>query len=259
MVPLVLTAFGTTADALATSTALEAAVRRSYPDDELIWAYSSRVVPRLLQDRGQPPRPHLAEVLEQLAGRGITRAVVQSLHLFPGSEFHRLLAVTGKSGLNCGIGAPLFTTPEDYHQLGRILEEAVAVRADQAILILGHGTNHPTWTAYYALEKILRRRFGPRLFVGVVEKFPDSSHLPEEIAAAGFTAAVIVPLFLVSGMHVRRDIFGDGGGKDSWLVRLREKNITATCFHQGLGLLPGIADLVIRHIAAARGTFLQAG
>jgi len=256
MIPIVLTAFGTTADALATYAEIDGAIRKSYPDEEIIWAYSSRVVTRTLQARGQQPVLHLEEALGQLSDRGIARAVIQSLHLFPGNEFHRLVSITEKSGLKCGIGAPLFTTPEDYDLLGRILEKIVGNRADQAILILGHGTGHPIWTAYYALEKILRRRFGNRLFVGVVEKFPNSEHLPNEIAAGGFTEAIVVPLFLVSGMHVHRDIFGEGEGKVSWMARLHQKNIAATCFHHGLGLLPGMAELVVSHIGAARDKLL---
>ena len=259
MIPIVLTAFGTTADALATYAQIDSSIRKSYPDEEIIWAYSSRVVTRTLQARGKQPVLHLEEALGQLAARGIGKAVVQSLHLFPGTEFHRLVAITEKSGLRCGVGAPLFTTPEDYDQLGRILQPVAGDRTDQAILILGHGTGHPIWTAYYALEKILRRRFGNRLFVGVVEKFPDSDYLPDEIAAAGFTETVIIPLFLVSGMHVHRDIFGDGKDKKSWMVRLHEKNITVTCFHHGLGILPGMAELVVNHIAAAREKLLLAG
>ena len=92
-----------------------------------------------------------------------------------------------------------------------------------------------------------------------MEKFPDSDYLPDEIAAAGFTETVIIPLFLVSGMHVHRDIFGDGKDKKSWMVRLHEKNITVTCFHHGLGILPGMAELVVNHIAAAREKLLLAG
>lgn len=258
MIPIVLTAFGTTADALATYAEIDGAIRKSFPDEEIIWAYSSRMVTRTLQSREKQPVLHLEEALGQLAARGITRAVVQSLHLFPGTEFHRLVAITEKSGIKCGVGTPLFTTPEDYDRLGRILVPVAGDRTGQAILILGHGTGHPVWTAYYALEKILRRRFGNRLFVGVVEKYPDSSHLPDEIAASGFSEAMIIPLFLVSGMHVQRDIFGSGEGKVSWMARLHEKNIAATCFHHGLGLLPGMTDLVVSHIAAAQEKLLLA-
>ena len=257
-IPIIMTAFGTTADAIATYAALEEAIGRGFPGDEIIWTYSSRVVTRTLQAQDKPAL-HLQDALEALAGLGPGMAVVQSLHLFPGSEFHRLALIAGRSGLRCAIGSPLFTLPADYERLGPILEPIVGDKLDKAILILGHGTGHPTWTAYYSLERILRRRFGSRLYVGVVEKFPNSDHLPDEIAAAGFTEAIIVPLFLVGGMHVFRDIVGDGQTKSSWMTRLEEKNIAVTCFHHGLGLLPGLAELVVDHIAEAREKLLSGG
>lgn len=254
MVPIILTAFGTTADALATYAAIDKVIRRHSPDEEIIWAYSSQVVTRSLQGRGNVAALHIEEALGQLAARGAAQVVVQSLHLFPGSEFHRLHGIARKSSLQVAIGKPLFTEPEDYHALGRILQPILGQRPDEAILLLGHGTSHPVWTAYYTMEKILRRRFGDRLFVGVVEKAPDSSHLIDEIAGCGYTEVFVVPLFLVNGMHYRRDIVGES--QESWLARLRRRSITATCLQHGLGLLPGIGELIVAHIASARRNLL---
>lgn len=254
MLPIVMTAFGTTSDALATYAYLGGMVGRAFPDDQIIWAYSSRTISKLQQRENQPAM-HLQEVLEKLAIQGSTKVVVQSLHLFPGTEFHRLHQATRQSGLDCTIGLPLFTAPADYDCLAAILQPVIRLRPEQAILLLGHGTNHPVWTAYYSLEKILRRTFGNRLFVGVVEKSPDSSQLVDEIAEAGFTEVGIIPLFLVKGLHYRRDIIGDGPG--SWLSRFQSRNIAAGCIADGLGFMPGVAELIIAHIATAREKLLR--
>ena len=157
MIPIIMTAFGTTSDALATYAHLDGVIRENCPGEEIVWAYSSRKVTRELQRRENTSAIHLEEALGQFLARGISRVVVQSLHLFPGTEFHRLHAITRQSGLECAIGMPLFTAPEDYDELGRILQPIIPPRPEQAILVLGHGTNHPVWTAYYPLEKILRR------------------------------------------------------------------------------------------------------
>lgn len=254
MIPIVMTAFGTTSDALATYAHLDGMIRKSRPGDEIVWAYSSRKVTLELQRREKKSAMHLEEALGQFLARGISQVVVQSLHLFPGTEFHRLHAITRQSGLDCAIGLPLFTAPEDYAELGKILQPIIQARPEQAILVLGHGTNHPVWTAYYCLEKILRRTYGDRLFVGVVEKSPDSSHLVDEIAEAGYTEVGIIPLFLVNGMHYRRDIIGDGPA--SWLSRLKNRGIAGSCINHGLGLLPGVAELIVSHIAAAKSNLL---
>lgn len=257
MIPIVMSAFGTTTDAMATYAFIDGMIRKKFPDDDIIWAYSSRRITSEMQRTGKASAIHLEEALRQISARGISQVVVQSLHLFPGTEFHRLHATIRQSGLDYAIGSPLFTSPNDYEKLGRILQPVIDARPGQAILVLGHGTNHPVWTAYYSLEKILRRSFGDRLFVGVVEKSPDSSHLAAEIATAGYAEVCVIPLFLVTGMHYRRDIAGDGPA--SWLNRLKNRGLAVTCLDRGLGLLPGVAELIIDHIAEARATLLPTG
>jgi sirohydrochlorin cobaltochelatase len=104
------------------------------------------------------------------------------------------------------------------------------------------------------LEKILRQRFGKQIFVGVVQQYPDSSHLVDIIAARGFKQVSIIPFFLVAGYHFRRDIIGTG--KDSWKSQLENKQLSVDAIEHGLGLLPGIEQIIIRHIEEARAKVL---
>jgi sirohydrochlorin cobaltochelatase len=247
--PIIMSAFGTTSKAIATYTRLDASIRGHFPQSEVIWAYSSRVITRELHDRKESTAVHPEKVLHQLAARGISRAILQSLHLFPGTEFHSLLKTAEKSPLDCAVGKPLLTTPEDYDQVGEILRSVISKRPNKAILVLGHGTAHPTWTAYYCLEKILRKKFGDSIYVGVVEKYPDTGHLVDEIADRGYSEVCIIPLFLVAGMHYRRDIISDSAS--SWQSRLQSRKLVVESIDYGLGLYPGFEKIVIRHITEA--------
>jgi sirohydrochlorin cobaltochelatase len=130
-----------------------------------------------------------------------------------------------------------------------LLTPLIKSRPDSAILVIGHGTDHPVWTAYLALENLLRERFGSRIFVSVVEKSPSSQGITEKILRSRYSSVFIMPFFLVAGMHYRRDIVGRG--KDSWNSRLRQKGLAVETFDQGLGMLPGFCDLVVRHIEEA--------
>ena len=250
--PIIMSAFGTTSKAVATYNQLDNSIRGHFPETEIIWSYSSRMITKELHERKESTVLPPEEVLNQLAARGIERAVVQSLHLFPGSEFHSLLQIAGKSPLKCAIGMPLLTTPEDYEQVGEILRPIISKRPDKAILVLGHGTDHPVWTAYYSMEKILRKKFGDRIFVGVLEKYPDTTHIIDEIADRGFSKVCIIPLFLVAGMHYRRDIISDNAS--SWQSRLQSKKIEVESIDYGLGLYKDFDKIIIRHISEARKT-----
>lgn len=248
-VPIVIAASGPTSASLATYRHLDNTIRDHFPEKEIIWSYIPRVAKKTLQPPGSNEHLHPEKVLHRLMARGVRRTVVQSLHLLPGSEFHDLQRILGRSGLACTTGLPLFTSPDDYGQLAEILRPTIAARPGKAIVILGHGTTHPIWTAYVCLEKILRRTFGDRIFVGVLEKFPESSGLPVEIKAAGFTEVCIIPFLLIAGMHFHRDIAGDG--PNSWISRLSDEALTVEVINHGLGLFPGLEKLIIRHITSA--------
>ena len=247
--PIIMSAFGTTSKAIATYTQLDTRIRSHFPRTEIIWTYSSKAITLGLREREESTVMNPEEALHRLAARGITKAVLQSLHMFPGTEFHSLLKIAGKAKLECAIGKPLLTSPEDYDQLGEILRPVISERPEKAILVIGHGTAHPVWTAYYCLENILRKKFGDSVYVGVVEKYPDTGHLVDEIADRGFSEVCIIPLFLVAGMHYRRDIISDSAS--SWQSRLQSRKLEVESIDYGLGLYPGFEKIVIRHITEA--------
>ena len=249
--PIVIIAFGTTTKAKTTYHHLQTKLQTLLPDREIRWAYSSKKITKELQ-AGDETIQSPAEVLASLAQKGHTEVTVQSLHLFPGTEFHGLLKVTAKSGLQCNTGLPLLTSPYDYQEITNLLGPIITSRPDRAILVLGHGTMHPSWTGYYSLEKILRHQFGDRIYVGVVEQFPDSTHLVGEIAESQYDDVTIIPFFLIAGMHYRRDIIAED--KESWLSRLTDKNINVEVIESGLGILPGIDKLLVRHINEAENS-----
>lgn len=249
-IPTIISAFGTTTRAVATYRSLDQKIRDQLPDDDIFWSYTSRVITRELKEKQKNEIKPPEQLLQSLADQGAPGAVLQSLHLFPGKEFHKLLTIAKEAPLPCATGMPLFTSPDDYKTFANLFETIINQRADRAILLLGHGTTHPGWTAYYSLEKIFRRRFGERIFVGVVEQFPDSSELLDEISTKGFTKVTIVPLFLIAGMHFRRDIISKDPG--SWQSRLVAKGMDVESLESGIGLLPGIEKLVIEHILEAR-------
>lgn len=249
--PIVITAFGTTTKAQETYKNLHRRLEKLLPDRDIFWAYSSKMITRTLQDKGaaiQSPE----ELLLSLAKKNYKAATVQSLHLFPGTEFHELQKITAKSPLSCTSGLPLLTSPTDYNELANLLGPTITKRSEATILVLGHGTSHPSWTGYYSLEKILQKKFSKGIHVGVVEHFPDSSDLIDEIAKSGTDKVTIIPLFLICGMHYRRDIIAEDSS--SWVSRLQKKGVDVEVLDTGIGQLPGIENILARHITEAENT-----
>lgn len=255
-IPIILTAFSTSAAAEATQKQIESSVRKRYPDHDMYWGYNARSVARAPRDDSNTDIRHTRDLLIRLAGAGCTKAIVQSLHLFPGQEFHHLhREIREVAGITCRMGMPLLFAPRDYQILFDLLTPLFERNPRQAVLLVGHGTRHPVWPAYLALETLLRRRFGPRVYIGVVEHYPDTADVDRRIAEAGFSQVLMIPLFLVTGIHFRRDMLGTD--EHSWLSRLERRGLQVEPVHDGLGLLPGIGELVVRHVEEAEAAFSQ--
>jgi len=191
----------------------------------------------------------LTELLQNLYLDASESIVVQSLHVMPGHEFHRVVRETRQAQAKVVIGMPLLTTPDDHHRVADCLVPIIEANDNKAILILGHGTSHQSWTTYPTLEKVIRRRAGTRVFVTGLEKYPDSETVIDEIADTGFDQVFVIPFLMVAGMHFQRDIIGEA--PTSWKSRLNRKKIDLSIHDQGLGLLPGIAEIFCDHIRTA--------
>lgn len=248
--PVILTAFGTTTKSIATYMHLDKALRPILANHEIIWARSSNIIRGRDQQHSEITVHSLQEILTNLANRGTKDAIIQSLHLFPGSEFHKLCRHVTSSDLNCHVGMPIFTAQSDYAYFCQLLSDIIKHHQDKQILVLGHGTTHPTWAAYYALEASLRQHFGDSIHVGVMENQPDFNTVSANICKSDNNSLLIVPLFLVTGMHYSRDIISSE--KSSWKSRLEGLGFSVDVLDYGIGLYRGIETLIAKHIQDAK-------
>ena len=167
--PIIMAAFGTSPAARATYQIIDQQVQNYFREHLILWSYAPRSMNIPSGEREPGSFQHHLEAIQAISDKGYRQAAVQSLHLLPGQEFHRYFLECQQAALPCSLGMPALFRPEDYQKLADCLEPIILSRPDKAILLLGHGTSHPIWVAYNALESIFRRRFGRRIFVGVME------------------------------------------------------------------------------------------
>ncbi|MCG8634154.1 MAG: sirohydrochlorin cobaltochelatase [Desulfobacterales bacterium] len=245
-IPVILTAFGTTARAFSTYEKMDAVIRDAFPGNPVHWAYSSRMVKHAVAKRKTLKDP--LEIARTLSEQGHPWAVVQSLHLICGHEFDRLAAERDHAGIRSSMGLPLLTSPRDYEQTARALGPLFPDDPDQAVVLVGHGTDHPAWSAYPAFEAVLRKIYGPRIFVGVVEDFPDMDYTLERIQAARYKKICLIPLMLVAGVHFKEDLTTKEG---SWQKTFERNDIEVSVVDHGIGEIEDITKIFCRHISQA--------
>lgn len=165
-IPIILTAFGTTARAFSTYDRMDRIFRQRFPYHPIHWAYSSRMVRHAMNNKKKLKDP--VETARSLAEKGVEWVVIQSMHLICGHEFDRLVTQRDQASIRSSMGLPLLTSQKDYAAVANALSPILPQDTDQAVILVGHGTDHPAWTAYPALESILRQYWGDRVFIGVV-------------------------------------------------------------------------------------------
>ena len=95
--------------------AVEETIRRAYPEAEILSAYTSGVIRRIWESRGEAVLSP-EQALSQMAGQGISDVTVQPTHLICGVEFDLLReAVRAFQGRfeSLRLGMPLLSSAAD--------------------------------------------------------------------------------------------------------------------------------------------------
>ena len=244
--------FGTTClpaleeDIGAVTSALEAA----FPDWRVARAFTSGMVRRALEQRAGLRVSSPARALEVLAAEGYTRVLVQSGHILPGLEYRKLeeeaMANAGRFA-RLTLGAPLLAGPEDYPAAARaVAADLPPRRGDAAVVLMGHGTDHPAHSAYRTLEQSFAALGREDVCIGTVEGAGGAEEVLARLKARpGVRRVELRPLLVVAGEHARNDMAGEG--PDSWQSILTAGGFTVHCTLKGLGQYPGIREIFVRH------------
>lgn len=82
--------------------------------------------------------------------------------------------------------------------------EAPGETREAWLVLYAHGSNDPRWRAPF---ERLAASLGDRVRLAYMESSPPAlDEVAAEAAAAGVGLLVVLPLFLASGVHVRRDV-----------------------------------------------------
>lgn len=245
-IPIILTAFGTTAKAFSTYEKMDAIFQAVFPENPIHWAYSSRMVKHAMKKKLDLKDP--LQTAQMLVEQGHAWVVMQSLHLICGHEFDRLVGERDHVDIRSAVGLPLLTSHTDYEKTAKALGSLVPDDPNQAVVFVGHGTDHPAWTAYPALEAVFRKQYNDRIYVGVVEDFPGMDYTLARIKKDGYQKVTLVPLMLVAGVHFQEDLTRE---EDSWQKTFERSGIEVSLVDQGIGRIDGITKIFCDHIMDA--------
>jgi len=268
---IVLVAFGTSTKAQITFDHIDQEIKKAFPKHEIRWAFTSKIIRdkmnRVYEKKGINKRLlSLQQVLANLEAEGYKKAVVQSLHIFPGGEYVHMQHLSKVPNIQVSIGEPLLATWEDVLKLLEDLDQDFPKEAEGCAVLAGHGTPNtyyaPSTAVYLALDRLLHTHY-PNVFLGSVEGVPDRKDALDKAKAYPGKKVVMVPFMLVAGDHIMNDIMGteaDEDGVPSWAMELKAAGKQVECptitirgeeYFKGLGFLKATTEIIEEHIQQA--------
>lgn len=234
---------------------IEAKVHASFPETEVRWAYTSKIIRHKLAKQGT----HIdspSEALAKMAEDGFTQVAVQSLHIIPGSEYNDLRqTVNAFEGLPKGIqkiklGDPLIFKHEDNLELATAIDQLFKnkVGKNEALLLMGHGTEHNANICYPGFQYYLEQ-VSDKYLLGTVEGVPTLDDMLQKLKSMKVKTVYLTPLMSVAGDHANNDMAGDHAS--SWKSQLEKEGYEVKIIMKGLAEYDEVVKIWINHLKKA--------
>ncbi len=246
---IVIAAFVSSSRAQAAVEMFATALTQKYPEKQVYWAYTSEIM------RKKTGLPSLQQTLAQVEAAGYRKAVVQPLHIFPGTEYQQLLETCNYfPGLRIITGETLLHRWEFVRDLLSVLEQEFLPPDQGCNLLAIHGTPlcmEPANVIYMGLRQLVED-FYVNVHVATVEGVPYHEavlkRMTRENIGERFSRIKIIPVMYFAGHHVEDDLMGE---KDSLRAKLEKLGLDVECSEividgkvnfKGLAYYPEVVD-----------------
>ena len=253
---IVIATFGTSSRAKAPLEIFQEQLEKQFPDYDTFWAYSSNIICR------KKNLPSLQQTLAQVETAGFRKAIVQPLHIFPGTEYQQMAETCEYfPGLRVFLSETLLHRWSFVKQTLDVVKTEFLPPEEGLNLLALHGTPltaDPVNIVYLGLEKLVRDLY-PNVLAASIEGVPD----PEAVMAAikrkelagKYKKIKIIPMMYLAGMHAEDDLMGSGD--ESWRTILESMRFAVDCpmveynkksYFKGLAYYPEIIAFFIERL-----------
>jgi len=234
--------------------ACENEIADAYPEYEVRRAFTAQFIINKLAKRDNIMIDNPTQALDRLSQEGFSEVVVQPLHIITGTEYNEMVEVVAE--YNDGrfdsltMGRPILTGIEDYEMAAEALSEQLPVLEEkQAVVLMGHGTEHPANASYACLQSVLDKNGMNNVYMGTVEGYPTLDDVMVSLDEDGIEEVTLMPFMVVAGDHANNDMAGDED--DSWKTILEKEGYTVNAYLHGLGENPAFQGIYKQHVQDA--------
>lgn len=253
---LLAVSFGTSVNETREKTidAIERELAAACPDCQLYRAWTSRMIIRKLKQRDQVQIDTVKEAFARMLADGITEVIVQPTHVIKGIENEQMMEEIRSFSEyfeKISVGEPLLSSEEDFQKvIEAVMEEQEDLEPQEALLLMGHGTEHHVNPVYAVLDYMFKDLGYKNVHVGTVEAYPSLESALRLIRVSGVKEIRLAPFMVVAGDHAINDMAGEE--EDSWKSRLEAEGYSVSCVMKGLGEYREIQNLYAEHAKNAK-------
>ena len=211
-------------------------------------AFTSNMIRRTLAKRGIDIMD-VTQALAAMSEDGITQVCVLPTHLLYGNEYNKMLEMidnTQEGFEVIKVAKPLLSDTQDMIKVLHAIYEETTLAPQEALVMMGHGTDHFYNTVYAAMDYMAKEQGLPTMFIGTVEAYPSVTEVVAQVKKAGYMKALLTPLMLVAGDHAVNDMASDE--EDSWKTIFTAAGIDTRTQIKGLGEYTGIRSIYMEHL-----------
>ncbi len=252
---IVVMSFGTTFtdSRKATIEQTVADIQAAHPDTKVILAFTSHIIIDRIQEKEGIKIPTPEEALAQLKAEGYTRIALTTLDVIPGMEYsydRAIFDLYKNQFKKMTLGTSLMYWMGQEKQRDDVTEALNAIKTEfpkigkhDAILLMDHGTPHPS-NAYYSVMQARINEMGwNNVFIYTVEGWPSLETVIPQLKEKGIKNVTLIPMMMVAGDHANHDMAG--ADPESHKSVLEKEGFKVSAYIHGLGENANVRKLFV--------------
>lgn len=232
--------------------AIEEKIKKEFNQYEVRKAYTSNMIRKILEKRDNIHIDSTEDALNRLYKDGYKEIIIIPLHVIPGIEYDKIIEVVKRfSNKNLFskliLGKPILYKTDDYEVvIDALKNEFLKFKDNKALILMGHGTEHPSTACYALLDYMLKNNGYKNIYVATVEGMPTLDNVIERLKKEDVKEVTLKPFMVVSGDHAKNDMAGNE--EDSWNTILRKYGFKVNIDMSALGENENIRNIYINNV-----------
>ncbi len=229
--------------------AVEKTVRDNFSDYTIYSAFTSEMIRKKLAKTGKIIE-NVPTALEKMKTDGISEVVILPTHLIYGIEYEKVCTQANNFKHDfkaIRVAKPLLSDVDIINRVLQIITEHNTIEDDEAIVLMGHGSEHYANMVYPAMNYVAQDFGFNNVFTCTVEGYPEIDSIIKMLKNKNYKKVLLTPLMLVAGDHANNDMASNDD--DSLKSVLEHSGFIVRCIVKGLGEYKEIREIYCENIA----------